>query len=251
MFLYYLPESGPQVSREKVEELGLGYAFDQITPSCGQVTRGPEGQGAGAVFANEQITPAQFIKFLPEQQQWRQIPGCEAWVGYWTARRPGPEHLAKPANQRIAGYAVRLGDGRSWEIPIARGWLEEDGQVVYTDALPTALTFNAQGKWERGGIKPAYRRLQQVAAEYFDARAGAEVEDDGEKIKLRFNMVDDSANAAITALQANYYIGPAEADELGLLDETNVGQVLEALIDMRALLELQKKRLAAFPASAG
>lgn len=237
-FVYYIPQAAPPTP-EQIQQLGLGYVFEQAQPVCRGTMRGPGGQGEGQVIGNERSTPINMIKFAENEQSWRQIHGTDTWVGYYRHRVPTPGTLARA--DQLNGIHVKLGDNNAWLIPIARGWIEEDNEPKYLEMLPSQLQLQ-DGHWTRGGTKPRYRQLQRIAAEYFDARVDAVPEGDDDEITLTFDLVDDAATSAVTAIQANYLVGATEVDELGLLDETTVVKVLEALIDIRGLLELQKKR---------
>ena len=229
--LYYLPGETPAIKQPRLNELGLGYALNPYGPrGC---ARGPDG-GQGIVLAHPDHPR---LGYYANEQVWRKMAGsfdngCRPWVGYQTDARPTPADLLRP--DALVGHPVNLGDGNDWTVPIARRLIptDDNSNLLAACMLPKAIDVDDDGNWVEGDIRPRYESLWQVATSWWNKAHTVdddEVDDDG-VARLRFDL-DDIYSGAVVALQANYRIGQTEVAMLGLLDEINVGQVLEALVD--------------------
>lgn len=261
-FLYYIPEQQAQVTLEQLKAGGLEYAFETL-PTASGVQGGPDG-GSGVILAQEPFTPAHRIRYLPEQQTWRKLPRieacetcegrepcktrelcetCQPWVGMYRDDPPGPQDLAR--REMLDGYLLELGDGRQWQIPVAREVCEKDGRFVSESALPRRMELSQAGEFVPGDPLPQFASLSAAAAEYYDAFDRALKEDGG---KIRFEFDDQ---AAVTVLAANYRISRLEVVMLGLLTYGGpyAVRILSLAIDLPGLAELQKKTDSAGSAS--
>jgi hypothetical protein len=134
---------------------------------------GPEGR-QGIVCAQSDSYQDGRNVFHREMQRWTKVPGADCWVGYWIDAVPGPADLAR--RKQIAGYGLVLGDGRSWEIPVARSYAErgegEAAELFYEVNLPRALELAADGKWTAGGVVARYAPLWELAEAWPDRCRG-------------------------------------------------------------------------------
>lgn len=250
-FLYYIPGHEGQVSLEQLKTAGLEYAFE-TQPTANGVQGGPD-NGNGVIVAQEPFTAAHQIRYLPEQQIWRKMPQREIYLGIYGDPAesgfevppcpPGPGDLAR--REMLDGYLLELGDGRQWQIPVAREASEKDGRLVSQSALPRRMELNEAGEFVPGDPLPQFASLSSAAEEYYNAFDRA-VKEDGGTIRFEF---DDQA--AVTVLAANYRIGPLEVVMLGLLTYGGpyAVRVLSLAIDLPGLAELQKKTASAGSAS--
>lgn len=235
-FLYFLPISGNVVTREQLETLGLGYAFE-TSPTCAMVPgAGPSGS-SGIIVAQgkrakgrETLIESAHVGYYPDRQKWRAIPGSNAWCGHYTDdRRPTRDNLSR--DSMIAGKLIELLDGQKWTAPIARQWHEsDDGRVQHTTTLPRSLDVSEQGEWLYTTVVPRYLPLWQLSERVWNYRAQSL-----EPQELEEWHVQGRFDAACQVLQANYRVGVTECAMLGLLSTEHVGPILDALIDFETV----------------
>jgi hypothetical protein len=201
-FLYFIPHR-TQITRAQLDHVGIGYAFDSTLNQRQVVGNGPGGNG-GVVVARGGTLPTPCYK--PESQTWFEAEDLGVWIGY-TGTLPTAEELAKP--QQLAGQPVRLADGQDWTVPIARFFFrDETGDIAISRQLPSRTSF-VNGEWVVGDVLERYQALWQVANAAFD------VIERGGNVELVAEL-----DAAVLALQANYYVGQYEAGLLGLFSTT-------------------------------
>jgi hypothetical protein len=235
-FLYFLP--GKKTVRiADLNEAGLGYAFEKPSVASRETLEGPGGL-AGAVAASEKDMGDARIGYFPEEQTWRKIPGLEAWVGFYTKIPPGPGDLERA--DALRGHLVRLGDGREWTAPVARGWSDSDPARWY-NALPSVSTLDDQGNWTPGGTSPRYKALWALAESWWDAFCAAQADGAAAQESHAVLAFEGIHNAALYALAANYRLGKAEVALLGLFDDANTVAIMHALIDWPTFKEWVKK----------
>lgn len=251
-FLYYLPSSKPAaaVTLADVRAAGVGYAFDGRCEPRG-VTGGPDGGNGVIVNAD-----GERLGYYPDRQQWRKTPAPHhspltahwPWVGWYLDEPlPGPEDLSR--NEQLGGHVVKLGDGREWIVPVARGFTETDDGIGWYLALPATLELAESGEWTSGPVEERYQPLWAIAEAYWEhfssavrVAAGKATAQSGGEIAFDFQGLPD---AAVVALQANYRIGRTEAALLGLFDDKQrkATAVMQALIDWPSWDEIVKKKL--------
>lgn len=231
-FLYYLPgKETPKL--DDARAVGLAYAFEGEFKFRG-CHSGPDGT-IGAVCA----VTTEGLGYYPDRQTWRQIPGSPVWLGYVKDAPPPPEDLAR--TEQLSGHRVKLGDGKAWLCPVARGVADNGDWVGHYLALPAKVTLSDSGEWTIGEVEERYRELWSLALSFWDVFSGSVKGDDS---PVSFDFAG-SLDAAVTCLQANYRIGRTEAAALGLFDHQAVkaGLVLQALVDWPSWDLLLKKRL--------
>jgi hypothetical protein len=244
--VYFIPQAARSIKLADVRALGLAYAFDdRVTPAG--VSQGPDGH-AGVVVADPDRVPPHKIGYFASEQTWRTAPGVATakgdpvWVGIFTADPPTPADLVR--KETLDGHAVTLADGQRYLVPVARSIDDAQDQLVYHCRLPRAITLDDDGAWQPAGILARHERLWEIAAAWWDARLGAS--DTSQGITFDFAGAND---CALAALATNYRLGKAEIGLCGLLTETSVVAILDALVDWPTVEAWLKKK---FPsASAG
>ncbi len=252
--LYFLSGQSGEVSPELVDAHGLGYAFEGPLAGC-RCFAGPDGQ-AGLVVADPRHVSPDAIGFHKDRQEWIRAAG-PVFVGRYRDQATTPENLAR--REQLGGHRVTLGDRQAWLVPMARAHVEEDGELRWTHALARRLTRDDAGRWRAGDVVPRLAWLWDHAVRWDEALdaaiAGAEPNDPRTELVVRF---DRYVETAIEVLAANYRLGPAETDLLGLFTYESTGvflcpearAVLDALADRPTLVAWHKKKRQASPSPA-
>lgn len=253
-FLYFLP--GPsQPSAAEWRAAGLGYAFD-ASPAVRGCTGGPGGQN-GAILADPR-TPAEEVGYFPDRQTWRQLhvprstvhrppstPACPptaAYVGY--SALPSPQDLARP--EQLRGHWLTLLDERQWLVPVARAYTEEDGDLRWFHNVPQVLELDDAGRWQPGRVTARYAALWELACRWDEASMQAVLsatQEDAGPVTVAFDF-QDTVDAAVQVLAANYRLGPTEASLLGILAPHLAREILNAVVDLPTRLAWAEKKTA-------
>ena len=253
MILYHL---ATHVTPAALRAAGYDWLAGPGLVRC-QTSGGPGGSPGTVLGLASQISADQ-CRYQPDQQEWIRGTCDGVWVGRWRdAPPPGPADLARP--DQIQGHAVELVDGQTWLVPVARGWLEQDGELRWYVALPQRLE-RRDGTWQAGGVLPRYARLWQIAerweAQWAAAYAAAVARESGDETDqaetgetlLRLELpLSDAADLAAEVLGANYRVTAAEISLLGLFADATPAAVLDALIDRPTRLAWCKKKLQSAP----
>jgi hypothetical protein len=219
MFLYFVEGwSGRSAPAE------LQYAFDKSVASREIVGAGPSG-AAGMLLGRSD----EGLAYHPDKQTWQKIPGSKCWVGMNTDDRPLPDSLAR-TRRFIKGHFVELGDGNSWQVPIARSIDVESQTLRYIDTLPMSVIMDESGQWVPGEIVPHFRRLWEIASWFFDRLTESNDGQLGIDPQIAFHR-------ATEVLGHNYFVGPVELSMLGVWHSGGYASVLEALVDLPKLEE--------------
>lgn len=248
-FLYFV--SGVKDTRAskpgQMAAWGLGYACERKPLARDVLTGGPDGQ-QGCIVADERVDGLGYHK---NEQTWRQIPPAlladdapPIWVGHKKNQLPAPRDLQR--DSMIDGHWVELLDKQRWCAPAAFATdvdiAENDPQKI---ALPAVARLGEDGRWHLCDVAPDYRRLYEVAIDFWKHWSGAEY--DPQKQTLTFDM-GGSYQAAVLCLQTNYRVADVECDLLGLLDTECVVEILKALIDWPTMRQWLQKKTGAGPA---
>jgi len=224
MLLYFVPELRAAPTLDQVQGAGLGYAFDR-KPAFRNTEAGPGGHGVLVARDSGSLLDCNEV-------DWRQVPAATGWVGLRKGATVKPDGLKR--DRMLDGHRVELADSQKWLVPVARGFSEEDGDLRWFCAVPTRLTLDAEGKWSHGSVVEVYAPLWALAQKWIDCwtQAVETIEkkaDGGLATTLEFSEL---VNGSIMALAANYYLGPVEADLLGLLTYEIARDILDALVDL-------------------
>ena len=225
--LYFI-EGVDTISPAEIEALGLGYA---LVPgfSLRQAGNGPG--GTGGVVASLSV---ERIGFFPDDQQWRRTAlatagGGVIWFGWRQDSPPTPADLLRPT--AVSGETIQLFDDQAWAIPRAIARVNGGMRLV----SPASAKFEG-GKWMRGTVKAAYRRLEELGREFWD-RWMMPIDD-----PARALTATDIYGLAVEALGINYRVSALEASELGLFDDQldTPLAVLKAVVDYAGFVEHQE-----------
>lgn len=221
--LYFLPEGGlkPAAFAAARHEI-----FGGETLAERFVNGGPGGVN-GCICAHPD-DPAP--RYLSEAQRWAQQPGGW-WLGCLTDTPPTPADLQREAMRR--GHGVTLADGHQWEIPVARLWTTEDGNVVFAPTAPRAFARGEDGQImfaEGAGLQ----WFMADAARFWDAGLHNFQGEYGLDAASIFAM-------ALRALAINYRVGADEILFLQLLDEEKAIRVMQAVIDLPGFIRLMEE----------
>lgn len=235
-FIYYIPQSmtqGRQPNPQMMRDVGLGYALDGKQFAHREVLKGPDGT-KGAVIAGPG-TDSHEVGYYPDKQTWRRIPGKhDVWVGYYTDDPPKPRDLARA--RQLDGHYVRIpDDGGEWLIPRAV-------RIGAGCVLPRVSDLDEDGNWSQSKVREKYRDLWDLAMKWQDALTEyyAALEVKAEHPTIRCDSTDEHETATV-CLQTNYHIGRVEAVMLELIGTDSIPEIIYALLDVRTMLDDQKK----------
>jgi len=224
--LYFVPDV-PGADEALLRELGLDVLLEGGYAQC-NVAEGPAPK-TGVVLAAAPANPEGALAtagYYPDRQEWLQAPGKDYWIGFEKDNRPGPADLER--KKLISGHPVKLSDGHTWAVPVARS-------VNGSSPLPRRLAWDGAG-WIPGGLLEEFKELFAQACAMWDTLIGAEATD---------ITLTDECNTAAMALGLNYRLSPIEISALGLFDTKTEVDVLMAVIDWPMVeSELKKKRVA-------
>jgi len=233
----YFVEGVPTISQDRLVMDGLGYVFDDYSPTVLPATGGPD-EKHGCMFAPARPgLRTRDIRYQPTAQRWiRLSEDSRYWCGYWTGKVPGPVDLQR--TQIFDGHQVELSDGNKWTVPVAR-------YIDGSSAFPSKLR-RVGNKWDFGEVLDQYQNIITQAEKLLEQFLRAVNESDENVPAIEFT-IDAEINLGIRALAMNYMVSTAEVDLLGLLTDQNYGKIALALIDepgMRQIQDaLQKKNI--------
>jgi len=248
-FLYFAVES----ATAGVAKLPAALAYIAEGRYLAQhVARGP-GERPGTLYASHRVDPAA-LRYQPQEQTWKPLcfaPGGAIardayWIGH-AAVLPAASDVARA--KMIPGRPIELGDGKPWQIPLGRAWIEEEGQPRWTHTLPRREQLGPEGRWQRGEVRGEYRRLWDLACRWFDQRIAAipAAAVEGQTLTMDFQGLRE---AAAEVLAVNYRLGPEEISLLNLFDGGCAVKILDALADWETFVALageMEKKTASIP----
>lgn len=222
-FLYFCESN-------KVPDM-LGYAFEPEPQSPREIIGpGPNGR-AGWIFGGPTYDHLpQRYGYYPDLQTWHQIPNSEIWIGYLNAAMPNEQCLRR--SKMIPGQSVKLLNGESWQIPIARSW-NEKGE--FTVELPRLVGMNHAGQIvATNEVVPEYRQLYELACKIYDTMSES-LDDNGDG-ELTINFED-----CFKIFETNYLMSAIEVTVLKLISTENSWELAQAIIDLNSHPSLKKK----------
>lgn len=152
-------------------------------------------------------SPAEFIQYMPERQEWTEI---EDGVYLGIDRDAAPEHFLR---EEIANPKYLINNDRgSWMIPVALLDAEDCG-------LPQQDIFK-KGQWH-SVPRPAYRELADRATHLYQVEQGEENDPGREWLR----------ETAVLAIGCNYALTAAEMAALDLLHTEAYNSIASILTD--------------------
>lgn len=235
-FCYFLETQDSSISRETIEEVGLGYAFEN-SPECSESLAETPTGSHGVFFADHvRLGEGMRAGYFPDEQEWLVIPATDPKiaVGYWSKHKPSPEDLMRESP--LPGLAVKLADENFWTVPTVR---KPTGQEWHCE-LPCRLTLNEQGRLVSGTPLSKYQRLWEITEPVAKRMLEADTHK-GEPLSD-----EQAASIAVELLQANYVIDVPELVLLNALaTDGSLGIVCSVAVMKDRLLSwidtLQKK----------
>jgi hypothetical protein len=235
MFLYFIPNHpGGNVTRADFEALGLGYALSVGDPDARVCRAGPE--GLSGILAVPSPVPGSGVDrgpdslYEPAKQVWRKGPGGKYWVGFYKNQPPMPASLRR--EKLIEGEPTKLSGGGEWLVPIARS-------VVRGTTLPKAMVLGEDNEtWEQKELEE-YAHLCRDAERAWEVLSRTTTDEDGNGVaKIGWQ---EGMRIAVSALSANYRVGPIEVAMLRLTDG-DMWEVLRSVCDVPALERVMAER---------
>jgi len=274
--LYYLGNGNDKINRDDLNQFGIGYAFDTLSFSAVNVSRGPAADPQkpgtvtnpgppGVVVAADGTFADRPPGYYPDKQRWMRIPEVllekqgepaagvsppsEIWVGVYSDAPPTPALLQR--RQILNGHAVRLGDAQEYVIPVVRMAREVQGTMKLFSGLPMATSVDERGQWAQAGVMKPYERLWSYACDFWDdlmqslqhqveGEAG-DTDEIPDTPKIRFEF-EESYDAALEALKTNYRLRKMEVALLALFDDLCVAEILCAVVDWPTWVAWNKKK---------
>ena len=222
-FLYFVPDCENECAvRSKFAELGLDAVFGEVGITVARVGNSPSGEAGCIVMPHVASNPDP--GYFPQSQTWMKAPGGAHWIGFETARRPGPACLER--RETVAGHYVRLEDGNDWLVPAARVF--HGGGTC----LPEVFSLGPNGEIVKA-IVPRYKALSKQAETLWEDFAGDVTEG---ALRAVVRTQEDSLRLACEALAVNYHVGLGEVLALELTSTAGMREILRALIDYPSFL---------------
>lgn len=240
MFLYYIPSPSEPVTRNHLQQIGLGYAFDS-SPSITHAGAGPLGAAKGVYVANSRIIPSPDV--TRDNYTWRRIPWADGpLVGLHKTKPYGPKQLAR--KEVLTGHPVELNDGNQWLIPIARRF--DEAAVAFVPSVPAQLDIDEDGNWTDRGVNEKHKDLWEGAIRFFDEfTTSLSGEDDEGGVYLQSEFFDDASKA----IESNYLVSKIEIAMMGLLTDHLAGEVMRVVSGLVEFAAYAQKKSEADSAS--
>jgi hypothetical protein len=163
------------------------------------------------------------VGYYPDTQKWEKVSNDETdtyWLGV-DRDDFSPSDIER--GELIDGHLVTLEDGNKWLIPVARVF-------PIGTRLPEALILGPGGELV-SEVLPRFAQFSKDADRAYDALTG-----EGEL------SIADAWEIAVKALSLNYKLDRQEVSLLHLLTTTNIMEILKAIVDLPAILEMSKKK---------
>ena len=260
---YHLPgASGFTLSL--LETYGLADALSDITsPSqmaIAENVKGPGGHGLLiCAWRPGQVRPPD-MRYLPEEQEWQQLPGENSWIGWPKQSKPRPDDLLRFCGDRAEpmlcspGLEERLADGQLWNIPVIRFPANEPVMVTGSKSegspwagsgthLPVLLGIDRQGQVTRrirASDAKLWQQFERIANWIWNIN-------NSEGFVDRYPSEAEQILAACAALGRNYRICPVVASALGLIDSETLVRMLAAACGLSIAQEVIAQKKTAEP----
>lgn len=243
-FLYFLPNADG-ISSEQLAKSPIGYAFTHKESFAKTVVANGPSNTPGLVVCATSRVSASKCKYLPKEQVWFHNKAENYWVGKYADDSIHSSDLERP--EMLAGNLIELLDGGHWLAPTARRWANVDqaqGYEVCEVVLPRILEWDGSDGYFYGRVIDKHAKLWAICQAVFNTRCDGETAEEYVSSEQEREAMKGSGPvfAAIHALQANYFIGPAECNMLGLFDETSPSRILSILCDWDNYLKVREKK---------
>jgi hypothetical protein len=138
----------------------------------------------------------------------------------------------------ISSHPWKDWQGNTWQIPIARRWVDGSGGPQFACELPRYLTIESN-TWVYGNVLPKYKSLWDLASKFFDGIVDSERSvAPGENYKIAVPSIDDVCNFVFGS---NYRVSQYEMAFLKSLTIDSVFTICNLVIDQPGLESIQKK----------
>lgn len=213
MLLYFLPTKGESFPPTEYASSDLPTKF--IGDPVAVFLRSYETPAGCPGFMLYQKDDSHVVKKYSKTGHWLKQPGQSYYVGIEPGVACNPEQLER--TEMLGGIPWNLGDGQQWIVPVVRIWLE--GRSM--DKFPKYMKLGEDGRWTQGEVLDKYVYLSNITRSYWE-KAYEAINEAIENGKDSYDVgIDDPIGLAVTVLQANYRIGPAEASLLRLFTSDN------------------------------
>lgn len=245
-FLYFIPfKTGLQ--KKDIEEAGLADVMYNIDFIQRHAADGPSKTG-GCVCVPKYIDDDSVPKvgYFPDRQDWAEANGGKYWIGTEIKKPVKPEDLRR--GEFIDGYEMKLNDGNTWTIPIARIF---DGGT----SLDSEIILGPNGELV-SEIIPRYVKFGNMAEKIWNILKKVIISESDDIPENQLSNLE-IWKICIEALSINYIIGQWGVSKLRLLTKFNQTDILHFIVDypkMKAVSDAQyeahkKKRSAGTPIS--
>jgi hypothetical protein len=210
-------------SPDHLRNVGLEPLLDDGTSlSSIDVVGGPD-RGRGTIFYfGDHPRPGYFAK----EQSWSPckpngtLPAKRFWLGYAHGAKPRPTDLMRRSS--LGGEEVLLADGNAWRIPAPA-------------KLPHTYALDSQGRPVRK-TKSAYQewvdRAFSLGDRIMEWRRGGKPD----------LSIAGTFSFMVATLAMNYRVNADVVDWLGLLDDVSFARIIDAVFELGALEQLEKKK---------
>jgi hypothetical protein len=213
-------------SPDLMREVGLEDLLDGGTSltAC-EVTAGPAGRRGVCFWFGDHPHPG----FHKDDQLWTPCtprgdkPAGRFWMGQARNLPPLPREMQR-TEILAGGQFATLGDGNEWLIPVPR-------------RLPSIYGLDELGRPTRK-VKSIYRDWQERAWEYWEIVVAWKRGGGGDL------TIQDAWRFMVDSLTMNYRVNQDIASWLGVIDDTSILKILDAVFELGVLnrLEAQKKK---------
>lgn len=213
--------------------LGLAHICDKPNSLvCRQIIGGPFGFGY-ALGSTESIDERK-IGYYQDRQEIRNF-GKFA-IARETALVFSPTSLRR--SNAIQSHSWQDWADNTWDIPIARRWVDGSGNLAVQCALPRFLELNEDGNWIHGAVIPKHGKLWALANKFVDDSLLAMESATGDTYMIPMPSLDDVCDIVFGT---NYRVSKFEIAFLKTLMESSCYEVMKLVKDDPGFEQLQKK----------
>jgi hypothetical protein len=181
---------------------------------------GPDGAAGTFHFWVDNSRPHTLMQIVynPKIQDWTQISQT-LWIGVEKDRPVEPTGIERL--EQYISLPVTLADGQLWKVPI-------------TARLPRTWGVGLDGSLQRN-IRPEFREYCELSESVWNMIVNEQYGDDRVQLPRAWEY-------CCRALALNYRVTPAIVSHLGLIDDTVVGKVLAASVELEQIVEVAESK---------